>query len=159
RVDSLLDVELPACVAIAAIGECFNYLFDETNSESRVRAVLAKAHGALSAGGVLLFDISEPDRVPGHEPLHRNRRGEDWAVMAISEENRATRILTRTITSFRQIGELYRRDDEVHRLKLWPRAEVVEWLRDVGFEVEVLAAYGATALPAKCCGFLARKAS
>ena len=29
RVESLLSAELPSCVAVAAVGECLNYLFDD----------------------------------------------------------------------------------------------------------------------------------
>src|SRR5262245_18116996 len=37
RVQSLLAAELPPCVAVAAVGECLNYLFDPGHSLEAVR--------------------------------------------------------------------------------------------------------------------------
>src|SRR5579859_3018566 len=34
RVESLLTADLSRCVAVAAVGECVNYLFDERNSDA-----------------------------------------------------------------------------------------------------------------------------
>lgn len=155
RVESLLTAELPSCIAIAAIGECFNYLFDERHSLEGVRQVLGRACEALLPGGLLLFDVAEPGRVPGGAS-RSFVEGEDWAVLAAAEED-AQGLLTRRITSFRQAGELYRRSHEVHRLRLLPREQVLSWLRDLGFEVQTLAAYGSAAFGPGQAGFLARK--
>src|SRR5438067_8324966 len=65
RVESLLDAELPPCVAVAAVGECVNYLFDERHSWEGAGQMLARAFAALAPGGLLLFDVAEPGRVPG----------------------------------------------------------------------------------------------
>src|SRR6516165_9773228 len=58
RVESLLRAQLPHCVAVAAVGECVNYLFDEHHSWEGVRQVLGRAFGALEPGGLLLFDVA-----------------------------------------------------------------------------------------------------
>lgn len=155
RVESLLTAELPPCVAIAAIGECFNYLFDERHSLEGVRQVLGRAYEALAPGGLLLFDVAEPGRVPGGTSKSFVE-GEGWAVLAAAEED-PQGLLTRHITSFRQVGELYRRSHEVHRLRLLPREQVLSWLRDLGFEAQTLAAYGSVAFGPGQAGFLARK--
>jgi hypothetical protein len=65
--------------------------------------------------------------------------------------------LTRRITNFRKVGELYRRDHEVHRLRLMSRSEVASWLEEIGFRVEVLGGYGAVEFSPGRVGFLARK--
>jgi hypothetical protein len=105
---------------------------------------------------MLLFDVAEPGRAPGGASK-TNAEGEDWAVMATAEEDREQRLLTRRITSFRRIGALYRRDYEVHRLRLLPREDVAAWLNEIGFEVTILAAYGELKLWTGLAGFVAAK--
>jgi SAM-dependent methyltransferase len=156
RVESLLTAELPPCVAIAAVGECVNYLFDDRHSWEGVRRVLGRAFEALAPGGLLVLDVAEPGRVPGGASK-TCIEGEDWAVLVTAEEDGQQGLVTRHITSFRKVGDLYRRDHEVHRLRLVPRAEVVSWLRAIGFQVQTLGGYGPEEFFAGHVGFLARK--
>jgi SAM-dependent methyltransferase len=156
RVESLLTAQLPPSVAVAIVGECVNYLFDEKHSVEGVRQVLRRAFEALTPGGLLVFDAAEPGRVPGGT-VRSWAEGEDWAVLVSTQEDRQQRLLTRHITSFRKVGELYRRDHEVHQLRLLPHEQVERWLRDIGFQTRLLAAYGAVPLPTGLVGFLARK--
>lgn len=69
RCESLLTAELPPCIAVAAVGECFNYRLDESNSREQLRALFRRIHAALLPGGILLFDAAGPGRVPGDELL------------------------------------------------------------------------------------------
>ena len=157
RVGSLLTAELPPCVAVAAVGECLNYLFDESHSPEGVRQVLGRAFEALQPSGLLVGDVAEPGRVPGPGASKSWTEGEDWAVLVTTEEDRQRELLTRHITSFRKVGELYRRDHELHRQRLLPRAQVASWLREFGFQVESLDAYGPAKFAPGHAGFLARK--
>jgi hypothetical protein len=156
RVESLLSAELPRCVAVAAVGEGLNYLFDDRHSLEGVRQVLVRAFESLVPGGLLVFDVAEPGRVHGGRTKGYTE-AEDWAVLVTVEEDPGQKLLTRHITSFRKVGELYRRDHEVHRLRLLPRATVLSWLRDIGFRAETLDAYGSVPFPNGHVGFLARK--
>jgi hypothetical protein len=101
--------------------------------------------------------VAEPGRVPGPGPERKSVEGEDWAVLVSAEEDRKRRVLTRQITSFRKVGELYRRDREVHRLRLLVRSELVAQLRRIGFRVRILPGYGPSRFPTGLVGFLARK--
>jgi SAM-dependent methyltransferase len=157
RVASVISTELPRCIAVAAVGEVFNYLFDPENNASSLSKLLRRIHSALAPGGLLLFDVAGPGRVPGQGPRRIFAEGDDWAVLATLEEDAHSRILTRSITSFRQVGELYRRDREVHRQRLIPPGEVTNQLRKIGFRVRILRRYGALPLPPGLTGFLARK--
>jgi SAM-dependent methyltransferase len=157
RRESLLKAELPACVAVAAVGEGFNYLFDDGNTERSLSRLLRRGFDALEPGGALIFDITEPGRVPGPGPYRNFTEGADWAVLVTAAEDPECRLLTRRITSFRQVGELYRRDHEVHRQRLIPRAEMLAQLRCIGFRVRVLRGYGPLAFRRGHVGFLARK--
>jgi SAM-dependent methyltransferase len=156
RVESLLTAELPRCVAVAAVGECFNYLFDDRHSLEGVRRVLSRAFEALEPGGLLVFDVAEPGRAPGGASK-AHAEGDDWAVLSAAEEDSGLQLLTRRITSFRKIGDLYRRSREVHRLRLLPRDQVLSWLQEIGFEARVLDAYGPMPFGPGQVGFLARK--
>jgi len=154
---SFLDVPLPSAIAVAAIGEVFNYRFDSRNTRQRLERVFGRVFEALAPGGLFLFDVATPGRVPdgGH---HGYTEGEGWACLYTAKEDAKRKTITRTITSFRQVGRLYRRDHEVHELQLFDRAEVREGLRAVGFQVRTLQSYGNMRFPRGCVGFLARKA-
>ena len=157
RVASLLSAELPPCVAVAAVGECFNYLFDPGNAPQALADLFCRIHAALCAGGLLIFDVAEPGRVPGAGPYRTYTEAPDWAVLVAAEEDAGQRLLTRRITTFRRIGELYRRGHEVHRLRLLPRAEVAEQLHAAGFLVETLTGYGELPFARGHVGFVARR--
>ena len=131
--ESFLRVEFPPCLAVTAIGEVFNYLFDARNPRQRLSAVFGRIHKALCPGGMFLFDLAEPGRVRGSGPQRGYAEGRDWACLYAAEEDRRGKTLTRTITTFRKIGENYRRHGEVHRLRLYPRADVLRQLSKAGF--------------------------
>lgn len=154
---SLLAADIPPCRAVTAIGECFNYLFDDAHSSQALAELFGSVCKALPPGGLLIFDAAEPGRVPGPGPAKLHAEGPDWAVLATAEEDAGERLLTRRITAFRQVGDLYRRSHEVHRLRLLPRAELSAQLQAAGFEVEVLAGYGDFVFPAGHAGYLAAK--
>lgn len=158
RCESLLRADLPPCVAVAAVGECFNYRFDESSSRAELRALFRRIHDALAPGGLLLFDAAAPGRVPGSAPLKTYADGGDWVLLMHAEENSQARRLTRCITSFRKIGALFRRDDECHELELLPPGELVADLEAAGFATQPLVAYGRHALPTGLHGFLTRRA-
>ncbi|MGE3805068.1 MAG: class I SAM-dependent methyltransferase [Gemmataceae bacterium] len=142
QVDSLLEADLPACAAVTSIGECINYLFDKSNSLRKLSGLFRRVHTALRPGGIFVFDALQPGHVRP-SPQRRFREGADWAVLVEIDEDAKSAVLTRTITSFRKVGELYRRDSEVHRQRLYRGAEVARALREAGFRVRRLQGYGA----------------
>src|SRR5262249_8018488 len=144
-------------IAVTAIGECFNYLADPTHSEKALARLLRRIHDALEPGGLFLFDVAGPGRggVRGTQRMFREE--DDWAVLVIWDEDTKKRVLTGGITSFRKVGELYRRATEVHRLRLFDRSEMTEMLRGAGFRVHPLAGYGSLRFRRGHFGFLARK--
>jgi len=157
RVESLLKAKLPHCVAVAAVGECVSYLFDDSNTKSALAKVFRRIHAALAPGGLFLFDVVEPGRVPGPGPRRAFFEGADWAALVTSEEDRKRGLLTRRITSFRKVGDLFRRDEEVHRQQLLKRAELADQLRSMGFRVRIIRGYGPLRFGPGQVGFMARK--
>lgn len=154
---SLLRVKLPRCGAVTSLGECLNYLFDNSNSMSELRRLFRRVYTALKPGGLFIFDIAEPGR--GKGPRQKHREGRDWAVLVEVDEDARTNLLTRRITTFRKVAKLYRRDEEIHRLQLYKRAEVANELRRAGFRVRTINGYGEQPMIEGCTGFVARKPS
>jgi SAM-dependent methyltransferase len=157
RVGSFVDAALPPCVAVTALGECFSFLVDGANTRRGLRGLFRRVHSALCPGGLLIFDAAGPGRVGRRGPRRTCAAGDDWAVLVSAEEDTGRRLLTRSITSFRKVSGLYRRDHEVHRLRLFTRAELAGDLRGAGFRVRHLAGYGPRRFPRGLFGFLARK--
>ncbi len=157
RVGSFVTEPVPDCVAVTAIGEVFGYAFDTANCE-RVRAdVFERIHRALAPGGLLVFDVATPQRAPRDGPVRSFTEGEGWAVLVQAHSDDARRVLTRHITTFRRVGELYRRDTETHVQHLIVPEDVVDVLERIGFQVHGLASYGALPLLPGVAGFVARK--
>ena len=154
QVGSLLRAMLPQCDAVTSLGECFNYLFDKS-SVSELRRLFRRVYTVLKPGGLLIFDIAEPGR--GKGPRQKHKEGDDWAVLVDVDEDTRTNRLTRRITSFRRIGEFYTRDEEVHQLQLYRRREITKGLRNAGFRVRTVRAYGDQPMIEGCVGFIARK--
>lgn len=155
QIGSLLRVKLPKCVAVTSLGECFNYLFDKQNSVSQLRSLFHRVYTALQPGGLFMFDIAEPGR--GKGPRQKHMEGPGWAVLVDVHEDARTDRLTRRITSFRRVGSLFRRDEEVHQLQLYKRSEVRKQLRAAGFRVRTLTCFGEQRMIDGCVAFLARK--
>ena len=78
-------------------------------------------------------------------------------MLVTTEEDRQRQRLTRRITSFRRMGDLYRRDHEVHRQRLLKRADLAAQLRGFGFRVRILRGYGTLRFGRGHVGLSARK--
>jgi hypothetical protein len=119
--------------------------------------LLQRIYAALALGGMFIFDLAEPGQVNADGPIQRLTEGEDWLVLVTKEEDRSQATLTRRIITFRQIGEHYRREEEIHQLQLYKAAEVAEGLEQVGFQVQVMQGYGQFNLPLAHAALIARK--
>jgi SAM-dependent methyltransferase len=156
QVASLLRVKLPACAAITSIGECLNYCFDQRNSSPALLRLFRGVYRALRPGGVFVFDIAEPSRIP-KEPEKKWMAGRDWAVLVSIAGNRERNLLCRQITTFRKVGKLYRRSDETHTLRLYRTRDLIDDLAGCGFRARRLTAYGSFRFPPGIAGVLAIK--
>lgn len=156
---SLHEVEIPPAVAVAGIGEVFNYFVERPVSERDLANLFRRIHRALLPGGLFLFDMAAPGRVLGPGPAKSHFEGTDWAILVTAEEDRKRSILTRRITSFLKSGSGYRRSEEVHRQRLFERAAVMRLLREAGFRARSIRGYGATRFPRGLTGYLGSKAT
>jgi SAM-dependent methyltransferase len=150
---SFLRASLPHCVAVVGAGECFGYLFDRGNDDRALSKLFLRVHGALAPGGVFLFDMATPARTASS--LHRE--SDDWAVLVEGELDRKRLILTRRITSFLREGRGFRREREIHRMRLVRPEKVLTLLRRAGFRARALRGYGALRFPKGVSGYLASR--
>jgi SAM-dependent methyltransferase len=153
---SFLDVPVPPCDAVTSLGECLCYLFDSKNGMTELTKLFSRIYEALRPGGLFVFDIAQPGQTTASLRV-RNFTGADWAVLREDEEDGKNMVLTRRMTLFRQVGKLYRRSEETHRLRLYWAADLVRILRDIGFHARVLRGYGQYRLTGNRAALLARK--
>lgn len=159
RCGSFATTDLPPCVAVTAIGEVFNYSFDAANTAALRTRTFSKIYQALAPGGLFVFDMAGPARVPSPSPQRTFAEGPDWAVLVEAAANQEKSELTRRIAAFRRVRKLYRRTDEIHCLQLVDPADLTDQLQHLGFSVQELDCYGALQLPSGLTAFIARKPS
>lgn len=149
---SFADIDLPACNAVTSLGEPINYLA----TGEAIRRVFRRVWEALRPGGIFVFDAREPATGP-IEPRTVTRLDERWACISSIAEDHQAGTIVRDITTFRRVGDLYRRSHETHWLKVYPKAEMLRWLRDLGFRVRTYRSYGDYRLADRQSAYVARK--
>ena len=157
RVASLFQADLPPCRAVTSLGECISYLFDTTNDNRKLKQLFRRVYRALAAGGVFVFDVMEQGAHKRAAVVRGFTEGDGWMTVVEREEDRERRTLTRRITTFRKVGNLYRRADETHRVRLYDASTVAAELRRAGFRVRITRRYGDYALMKARVAFIARK--
>jgi SAM-dependent methyltransferase len=153
-VGSLRSFDLPHCAAVTAAGECVNYSFDETPRD--LRPLFRRVYKSLAPGGLFIFDVAGPGRA-GTSAARSFVEGDDWYVLVEREEDAARRILTRRIVTFRRVGKLYRRSEEIHRLNLYDPVRLRGALEQIGFRASIRKGYCDSPLPRGHAVLLARK--
>jgi SAM-dependent methyltransferase len=159
RVASLFQADIPPCRAVTSLGECISYLFDTTNNNSKLKQLFRRVYKALAPGGVFVFDVMEPGELGRATTARSFAEGDGWMTLVEKHEDRDRRTLTRRITTFRKDGDLYRRNDETHRVRLYDAASIAAELRRTGFRVRITRRYGSYALHKARVAFIARKAT
>jgi SAM-dependent methyltransferase len=152
---SFLEFPMPACRAVTALGEVFNYRFDPRNSLRTLRRVCQAVFDALTPNGLLIFDVAEQGRCKGL--TQRFIEGKDWTCLVELRSDDGNQRLTRRIVSFRQVGDSYRRHEEVHTQQLYRGTTIGTLLRTIGFRVSQVRSYGKHRLSPRVVGFVARK--
>jgi SAM-dependent methyltransferase len=153
--DSFLTCEIPPCDAVIAVGEVFNYLFDKGNTPKALERLFGRVFKALWPGGVFLFDMAGPGRVPGGKSSTKVI-GDEWGLITEAVED-ARGILTRTITVLRKGEKGIVETEEVHRQRLVPATKVLEMLRKAGFKARSLQGYDGNRFAPGHSVFLARR--
>lgn len=153
----LLDVDLPTCVAVTAIGEILNYGFDPRHRLDALDDLFERVAAALVPGGVFVFDVAGPGRAGPDRTYQVFHDEGDSTLFSRGDEDAAGTTLVRRITLFRRAGEAYRRTDESHLLHLYPPDDVEARLRRAGLDVRRVDGYGDATLPHGLHGFVATR--
>ncbi|WP_413200839.1 class I SAM-dependent methyltransferase [Nostoc piscinale] len=156
-VGSVFKIAIPPCHAVTSISECLSYLFDADNNRQNLIQLFQRIYQALVPGGVLIFDIVEAGQIAVGNKAKNFTEGKDWVVLVEKEELRSQNILTRRIITFRQVGQYYRRDEEIHHVQLYRATQIATDLRKMGFRVQTTRNYGNFYLPKGNVAFIARK--
>jgi SAM-dependent methyltransferase len=158
RVGSIYDVPLPPCDAVTALGEVLGYLPGDGGRIPAFASAFRRISRALRPGGVFAVDLIVRDE---KRPLHtRNyRTGDDWAVLAETIEDPRRARLVRDITTFRRVGQSasYRRTQEIHRVRVPSRAEILAALATAGFAARASRRYGTFELAPHRLAFVSRR--
>jgi SAM-dependent methyltransferase len=158
EVASLHDVEIPSCSAVTALGESIGYLPADSSPAQALGGLFTRVARSLQPGGLFIFDLILRSR--GRPMQHRGwSAGPDWAVLFDAREDPDAPLLTREITTFRQVESAYRRACETHQVRLYTREEIERELRQAGFSVRVLRRYGTQELLPQRLAFCGRKVS
>lgn len=154
---SFISAEIPPCDAVIAVNEVFNDLSDSANTPKALERVFARVFKALWPGGVFLFDMAGPGRIPGDGTARSQWVGGDWGLLVDAVENAKRGILTRTITTLRKTPKGIVQTEEVHRQRLVAAAKVLEMLRKAGFRARSLQGYDGNRFAPGHSVFLARR--
>lgn len=140
---SIYDAEIPGCEAVLAVGEPLTY-HAGSDADDRVQKLFRRVSEILPGGGLLIFDVIEL----GEPSLAGRfwRTGENWAVLVDTKEDQASRTLVRHIETFRRVDALYRRGQEVQRVRLFDTAILCSQLAALGFVTKTAQAYGTQVL-------------
>ncbi|MGP8092825.1 MAG: class I SAM-dependent methyltransferase [Candidatus Sulfotelmatobacter sp.] len=152
---SVYDVPIRGFDAVVALGEPLTYHAEGADADHLISLFFQRAAEALPPGGMLIFDViglGEPSLAG-----RTWRSGEDWAVLAEITENQAERTLVRNIETFRRVGEAYRRNHEVHRVRLFDIRTLCHQLASCRFAVETAQSYGGQQLPPRRHAFFATR--
>jgi aminoglycoside 6'-N-acetyltransferase I len=145
---SLWSAELPRCVAVAAVGEAFNYAADPTAGLTALADRLAAAHESLAPGGILLFDVAGPERIGPQGSRSAFWTGDLRHLGLIERLDESRSQLTRTIHLFMPSATSFRHLEEAHVLRLYAPGDVEDLLTRTGFAWERLARYDSFDFPA-----------
>jgi hypothetical protein len=121
-----------------------NYAADPRASRRQLGPLFVRIQQALEPGGLFLLDVAEPGR-ERRTPRRTWHEGPDWLLCVEAAEAPDERVLRRRITVFRQANGAWRRSDELHRLRLYPRQALLDLLASTGFHTRLLAGYGRAA--------------
>jgi SAM-dependent methyltransferase len=146
----LWQARLPKCDAVTAIGEVLNY-----GRRRSLATLFRRIHRALRPGGVFVFDIAGPDRIPPGGTRRVWAAGADWAVLSESAGAGNGDRLRRSIISFRKTGRHYRRQEEIHEVQLYKPTRVLEALEQAGFSARKQSTFGDFRLPKGIYGYVA----
>lgn len=152
-VHSFFETHFPKCIGAISTSECLNYATNGEN-QNNLKKLFKDIFEALEEEGLFIFDMIEPGTANDRTSIVEQ---EDWTMFLHIWEDQELNILTRDVTLFRKIGDLYRKSKEVHKARLYPHEQVVSLLEETGFKVSLFKEYGDLKLDEHHFGFKCKK--
>ncbi|HMW39474.1 MAG: class I SAM-dependent methyltransferase [Saprospiraceae bacterium] len=152
---SLFEYSFEFSDIICAIGEPFNYMFDEKADNSELAKLIHKIYDNLNPHGLFLFDVLSDD-----VDADRNIKiieNDDYTMFLDIEVNAEKSVLTRKMTYFVRNKNCYEKDTETHQQILFNLSKVEEILAETGFKYEKLNGYNRHFFRKGHYGYLCRK--
>ena len=141
RVAPIERAHLPPCDAVVALGEIVSYV---PGGLPALRRVFQRVHDALRPGGVFAFDFIESE--VGRTFAAKSFGGADWALATRATFDASRKLLTRRIIVVRRSGRRARHATEIHRVRVYGRAEMRRALERAGLSVAISRSFGACRL-------------
>lgn len=158
RRESLTEMRVPRSAAVIAIGEVISYVPAPASGRgmpARLHRFFARVYDALEPGGLFIFDFI--DSAKRRTYTARTKGGRGWIIAAHAELDDSGRVLTRRMVTIRHVGRQFRRSQEVHRVRIYPRRTVAQALGAAGFTARMARSYGKCRLMAGDVTVVARK--
>lgn len=152
---SIFDFRFDFCDIVCAVGEPFNYLFDEKAGYQSFTDIIRKVYHYLNPSGFFIFDILT-DEVDSGNKVRMMEQEDHTMFIEIDVDNEKT-LLTRKMTFFIKNKNCYLKDSEVHQQLLFNIDQIEEILNKTGFRFERLQSYNKHKFREGHYGFLCRK--
>ncbi len=125
----IFETTLPLCAAALCLGEVISIAC--ADSRAALPGFFRRVRKALIPGGFFVVDYGQHGRLPAGMPKHAHWSGKDWTLLVDATVEKD--LLTRRVTTFRRVGEGFRRRVETHRLRLFDDRQITTLLERAGF--------------------------
>ena len=154
---SIYDFDIPDCDLVCAIGECFNYLFDDKSTLNQLKDLFSRIHGALRSEGYFMFDILTPELFETNYISSRKTSQDNWTLYTDIEVDKAENLLTRKINLFLKKDGGFVKSKETHRQRLYHQKEIATILKGLGFGITQIHDYNGMMFRPGHTGFIGKK--
>lgn len=152
---SLFDFPIPSCNIVCAIGEPFNYVFDDTHDYDILKNLFQHVFNQLQPKGYFIFDLltTDADKASTTKVVEK----EEMTMIVQISVDTATAVLTREMTFFTKEGDFYTKHKETHQQQLFDRMKIKAMLQELGFQVSVVDNYNNQPFRQGHFGFICKK--
>jgi SAM-dependent methyltransferase len=137
RVAGAERARLPHCDAVVAVGEVVSYV---PGGLPALRRLFRRVGDALRPGGTFVFDFIES--AARRTFAVKSFAGADWALVASASFAPSPPTLTRRLVIVRSAGRRVRKSREIHRVRVYSRAQIADALARAGLSVRMSRSIG-----------------
>ena len=141
---SFFDVGFPKSLAVVSTCMCLNYAIKNDKSNN-LKELFKKVYDSLENGGFFIFDLLGLGVIRNDVEYAESEEGA-WHLIIQIKKVPEMRLQTEEYTVFRKDGDLFRKSKELHVLHLYPKEEVLQILKEIGFQVETFESLGSYSL-------------